>query len=168
MGRTRRELLDQKFINVVDLNLLKQLFGRYSELPGCPFIDDLDGDEEAVRQRLDEDALNAVETWPNDLVEVLFEIIALADNEGLEIIKVQARRQRLPLLANAQDVIATKQDPTNVALFVFLNYWELFQAAYDYRALRTPQSPTGYKGRSQNVGAVLTQANIEKFGSPLF
>ncbi len=92
------------------------------------------------------------ENYPEGLVADLHRIAELGNATGLEIILQQAERLETPLTPTTTgDKSETHQDPKHIALRVFLDHPNIFNAASDMLALLARTSVAEFAGRDEGV-----------------
>lgn len=166
MAKNLKKFVNPKFTRTVDLGLLSRLFERHR--------DALRGFDLAVfrQEAADGDARRAVqdffagpeENYPEGLVADLHRIAELGNAAGLEIILQQAARLGVRLSANAEEnAHETQQEPKQVALRVFLDHPDVFDAASDMMALMARTSLAEFIGRDEGVEAVMDERSKAEF-----
>jgi len=97
----------------------------------------------------------------------LHRIAELGDARGLEIIQTQADREGIDLFPKMktadQDAPNKAHDPRHIALRVFLEHPDLFEAAADHMALLASDRLHEFAGRERGVAVDLTQVKVEAF-----
>ena len=174
MAKNLKKFVNPKFTRTVDLGLLSRLFERHR--------DTLRGFDLGVfnQEAADGDARRAVqdffagpeENYPEGLVADLHRIAELGNAAGLEIILQQAARLGVRLSAKAEEnEYETQQEPKQIALRVFLDHPDVFDAASDMMALMARTSLAEFIGRDEGVDAVMderTKAEFEAATASMF
>ena len=160
MAKNLKKFVNPKFTRTVDLGLLCRLLERHG--------DDLHGldlhvlrrepESEVARRGIQDFFAGPEEDYPEGLVADLHRIAELGNANGLEIILHQAARLGVKLLADVEhEEQETHQDPKQVALRVFLDHPEVFDAASDMMALMARTSLAEFAGRDEGVEAAMDE-----------
>lgn len=167
MASNLKKFVNPRFIKTIDLTVMKLLMERHAgEYIGfSPEI--LDQEEAKAREALQELLAGDEDSYPEGLREDLHRIASLGDARGLEIILTQAERAGVdlfPELKTGDDETApAAHDPKQMALRVFLEHPDLFDAAADHMAMMTADRLHEYAGRERGVMIDLTQEKVEAF-----
>lgn len=166
MARNLKKFVNPKFTRTVDLDLLRRLLQRQAhELKGfdLSLLEAKDRAEEA-RQAIQDFFAGPEDSYPEGLVGDLHRIAELGNAAGLEIIIQQAARLGIQLRVQptAGDE-ETQEDPKHVALRVFLEHQELFDAASDLMALMARTSFAEFAGNEEGIEASLEKSRMSRF-----
>lgn len=167
MAGNLKKFVNPRFIKTINLPTIKRLMVRH-DYDYTGFSPDLlDQDEGAARNALHTLLTGNEDAYPEGLREDLHRIAALGDARGLEIILTQAERAGIDLFPELKtgdaDAPNTAHDPKHIAMRVFLEHPELFDAAADHMAMLTADRLQEYAGRERGVAIDLTQEKIEAF-----
>jgi hypothetical protein len=109
----------------------------------------------------------AEESYPEGLRGDLHRIAELGDARGLEIIQTQAKRQGIDLFPDMktgdEDAPNKAHEPKHIAVRVFLEHPDLFDAAADHMAMLTADRLHEYAGRERGVAIDLKAEKVEAF-----
>jgi hypothetical protein len=137
-----QKFVNPRFIKTIDMTLMKALQLRHDGKFKGFSLDLLDQDDRDARESLQEFLAGAEDTYPEGLRADLHRIAELGDARGLEIIQTQADREGIDLFPEMktadQDAPNKAHDPKHMAVRVFLEYPDLFEAAADHMALLAP------------------------------
>lgn len=166
MARNLKKFVNPKFTRTVDLDLLRRLLQRQAhELIGfdLSLLETKDRADEA-RQAIQDFFAGPEDSYPEGLVGDLHRIAELGNATGLDIIIQQAARLGIQLrvqpTAGDEEV---QEDPKHVALRVFLEHQELFDAASDLMALMARTSFAEFAGNEEGVEASLERSRMAEF-----
>ncbi len=174
MAKNLKKFVNPKFTRTVDLGLLSRLFERHRDALrgfdlGAFNQEAADGD---ARRAVQDFFAGPEENYPEGLVADLHRIAELGNAAGLEIILQQAARLGVRLSANAEEnEHETQQEPKQIALRVFLDHPDVFDAASDMMALVARTSLAEFIGRDEGVDAVMderTKAEFEAATASMF
>jgi hypothetical protein len=166
MAKNLKKFVNPKFTRTVDLGLLSRLFERHRDALrgfdlGVFSHEAADGD---ARRAVQDFFAGPEENYPEGLVADLHRIAELGNAAGLEIILQQAARLGVRLSANAEEnAHETQQEPKQVALRVFLDHPDVFDAASDMMALMARTSLAEFIGRDEGVEAVMDERSKAEF-----
>lgn len=174
MAKNLKKFVNPKFTRTVDLGLLSRLLERHRDALrgfdlGVFSQEAADGD---ARRAVQDFFAGPEENYPEGLVADLHRIAELGNAAGLEIILQQAARLGVRLSANAEEnEHETHQEPKQIALRVFLDHPDVFDAASDMMALMARTSLAEFIGRDEGVDAVMderTKAEFEAATASMF
>jgi hypothetical protein len=167
MAGNLKKFVNPRFIKTIDLALMKALFARHEDAFTTFSIGLLDQDETAAREALHDLLSGPEDTYPEGLRADLHRIAELGDARGLEIIQAQADRQGIDLFPDMktgdEDAPNKAHDPKHIAVRVFLEHPDLFDAAADHMAMLAADRLHEYAGRERGVTIDLTEAKVEAF-----
>ena len=167
MAGNLKKFVNPRFIKTIDLTLMRALLGRHDSKFKDFSLDLLDQEKVAARDALQKFLAGAEDTYPEGLRADLHRIAELGDARGLEIIQTQADRQGIDLFPEMktadQDAPNKAHDPKHIALRVFLEHPDLFDAAADHMAMLVSDRLHEYAGRERGVTIDLTQEKVEAF-----
>ena len=174
MAKNLKKFVNPKFTRTVDLGLLSRLFERHRDvLNGLDlgiFRDEAAQDD--ARSAVQDFFAGPEENYPEGLVADLHRIAELGNAAGLDIILQQAARLGIRLTPEANgDEPETHQDPKHVALCVFLDHPDVFDAASDMMALMARTSLAEFVGRDEGVEAIMddrAKAEFETAAAAMF
>ena len=139
MAGNLKKFVNPRFIKTIDMTLMKALLLRHDDKFKGFSLDLLDQDERDARESLQAFLAGAEDTYPEGLRADLHRIAELGDARGLEIIQTQADREGIDLFPEMktadQDAPNKAHDPKHMAVRVFLEHPDLFEAAADHMAL---------------------------------
>jgi len=174
MAKNLKKFVNPKFTKTVDLGLLRRLLDRHRDaLKGLDLgIFDRDADAQGARQAVLDFFAGPEENYPEGLVADLHRIAELGNTNGLEIILQQAARLGVRLTAGTEDEEQElHHDPKHVAVRVFLDHHDIFDAASDMIALMARTSLAEFSGRDEGVEAAMderTKAEFEAATASIF
>lgn len=162
MAKNLKKFVNPKFTKTVDLGLLRRLMERHrSALKGFD-LRALDADE--GRPAIQDFFAGPEENYPEGLVADLHRVAELGNANGLDIILQQAARLGVTLTAETNtESDEVQQDPKHVALRVFLDHPDLFEAASDMMALMARTSLAEFVGRDEGVEAAMDERGKSEF-----
>lgn len=167
MAGNLKKFVNPRFIKTVDMPLMKALLSRHDGNFKSFSLDLLDQGEPAARDALQKLLAGAEDKYPEGLRGDLHRIAELGDARGLEIILTQADRQGVDLFPEMktadQEAPNKAHDPKHIAIRVFLEHPDLFEAAADHMALLTPDRLHEFAGREAGVIVDLTGEKTEAF-----
>jgi hypothetical protein len=167
MAGNLKKFVNPRFIKTIDLALMKALFARHEDAFTTFSIGLLDQDETAAREALHDLLSGPEDTYPEGLRADLHRIAELGDARGLEIIQAQATRQGIDLFPDMktgdEDAPNKAHDPKHIAVRVFLEHPDLFDAAADHMAMLAADRLHEYAGRERGVTIDLTEEKVEAF-----
>jgi len=166
MAANLKKFVNPRFTNTVELTLLKRLFARHAAgLRGFDMTV-LDGGSEAARRAVKEFFTSPEENYPEGLIADLHRIAELGNREGLRLLQDQAKRHQIRV--GSED---GRDDPRHVALRVFLDHPQLFEAASEIHALEARHSIGEFAGAAEGIEAcknVGTKTALEEQAKRLF
>ena len=167
MAGNLKKFVNPRFIKTIDLTLMRALLARHDGKFKGFSLDLLDQDETDARKALQEFLAGAEENYPEGLRSDLHRIAELGDTRGLEIILTQADREDIDLFPDMktgdEDAPNKAHDPKHIAVRVFLEHPDLFEAAADHMALLAPDRLHEFAGRERGVIVDLTGEKVEAF-----
>jgi hypothetical protein len=162
-----KKFVNPRFIKTIDLALMKPLLARHEGKYKGFSVDLLDQEEDAAREALEKLLTGAEDSYPEGLRGDLHRLAELGDARGLEIIQAQAARQGVDLFPDMktgdEDAPNKAHDPKHIAVRVFLEHPDLFDAAADHMAMLTADRLHEYAGRERGVAIDLTAEKVEAF-----
>ena len=164
MAKNLKKFVNPKFTKTVDLGLLRRLLERHrSALKGFD-LGVLDGDADDGRRAVQDFFAGPEENYPEGLVADLHRIAELGNANGLDIILQQAARLGVALTPESKtESDQVQQDPKHVALRVFLDHPDLFDAASDMMALMARTSLAEFVSRDEGVEATIDERGNAEF-----
>lgn len=169
MAGNLKKFVNPRFIQTIDLTLMRALLARHEGKFKGFSLDLLDQDETDARKALQEFLAGAEENYPEGLRSDLHRIAELGDARGLEIILTQADREDVDLFPDMKtgdaDAPNKAHDPKHIAVRVFLEHPDLFEAAADHMALLAPDRLHEFASRERGVIVDLTGEKVEAFGA---
>ncbi len=167
MAGNLKKFVNPRFIKTIDLTLMRALLARHAGKFKGFSLDLLDQEEIDARKALQEFLAGAEEYYPEGLRSDLHRIAELGDARGLEIILTQADREDIDLFPDMktgdEDAPNKAHDPKHIAVRVFLEHPDLFEAAADHMALLAPDRLHEFAGRERGVIVDLTGEKVEAF-----
>lgn len=166
MAGNMRKFVNRRFLEMINLDLMKRLLARHEGKYTGFSADLLDQDEDAARDALRKLLIRPEDKYPEGLLADLRRIAELCNIQGLEIIQAQAERKRIDLFPDMQisdGAPETAHDPTCIAVRVFLDHPDLFEAAADHLAMLTAHYLDEYIGKERGVTVDLTDEKVEEF-----
>ncbi len=156
MAKDLKKFVNPKFKRTIDLGLMRRLLQRHKG--GLRF--DLavfeEGDDEEIRSAIQDFFAGPEDNYPEGLVADLHRIAELGNASGLELILQQADRLDVDLRPEpGNDDEDARQDPKHVALRVFLDHHDVFDAASDMMALMARSSLAEFVGRDEGIEATM-------------
>jgi len=155
MAKNLKKFVNPTFTRTVDLGLLHRLMQRHSEALDGFDMAVFEGPPDKTRQAVQEFFAGPEDGYPEGLVIDLHQIAELGDTNGLQFIIEQAKHFGVSLLP-ADDEGASneaEQDPKHVALRVFLDHRNVFDAAVATLAYRTVSSFAELAGEEEGIAA---------------
>jgi len=155
MAKNLKKFVNLTFTRTVDLRLLHRLMQRHSEALNGFDLAVFEGPPEEARQAVQEFFAGPEDGYPEGLVIDLHQVAELGDANGLQFIIEQAKHLGVSLL-QADDEDASneaKQDPKHVALRVYLDHRNVFDAAVAMLAYRTVSSFAELAGEEEGIEA---------------
>jgi hypothetical protein len=167
MSQKVRKFINPRFVNTLDLSLMRRLLERSKEeLKGFD-LTVLDGDEEEAREELLKFFAGPIDGYPAALRGDLHRIADLGTAKGLEIILEQARRAGIDLFPELKKPDAEEptkaHEPKHIAVRVYLEHPDLFDVASDYNAMLSADRPEPMYGKKRGVPADLTPEKVDAF-----
>ena len=165
MAGNLKKFINPRFIKTIDLALMKALLARHeTDFTGFS-IDLLDQEEPMAREALHDLLTGSEDACPEGLRADLHRIAELGDARGLEIIQAQADRQGINLFPDlkAADKGGPNKahDPKHIAVRVFLEHPDLFDAAADHMAMMAADRLHEFAGNERGATVDLTAERIE-------
>lgn len=152
MPRDHKKFVNPKFTRTVDMALLRALLARHAaELPRFDFTV-FDEQESLARKTIQDYFAGPDANYSDGLVADLHHIAELGTAAGLEIILQQADRLKVALTPKDDEGEAS-QDPKHVALRVFLDHRDVFDAAADMMVIMARPSLAELIGVDEGVEA---------------
>ena len=165
MGSDIKKFVNPKFLNSIDVALMRELFARHFTDDGPPIA--FDGDVADIRQELSDYFASPVTDWSEGLIADLHRLADLGTGEGMQLILNEARRQGIVLYPDPDtgnpESAPVKHEAKHVALHAYLHHHPIFEAAADFQALRAPTAMAEFRGPERDIGADLTEESKEKF-----
>lgn len=169
MAGNLKKFVNPRFIKTIDLILMKALLARHEGEFTSFSVDLLDQEDDAARDALHDLLTGAEDSYPEGLRADLHRIAELGDRRGLEVIQTQADRQSIDLFPDMktgdEDAPNKGHDPKHIAVRVFLEHPDLFDAAADHMAMLAADRLHEYAGRERGVTIDLTKEKVEAFGT---
>lgn len=165
MGKNLKKFVNPKFINTIDINLIRRLMKRHDEdLHGFD-LSVFDQQEAMARKAIVEFLAGPEVGYPDGLIADLHRIAEIGDAQGLQIILENAARHQVSLLPvdEAGQTIETPQDPKHVALRVFLDHPEIFNSSVDMLAYRSLSSFSEFAGLAEGIEAEVNERTLLAF-----
>lgn len=167
MSGNLKKFVNPRFIKTINLALMKQLLARHQGEYKSFSIELLDQEEDAARDVLYNLLAGPEDSYPEGLRADLHRIAELGDARGLEIIQTQADRQGIDLFPDMKtgDVDGPNKahDPKHIAVRVFLELPNLFNAAADHMAMLTADRLYEYAGSERGITIDLTPEKVDAF-----
>lgn len=167
MAKNLKKFVNPKFSRTVDLGLLRRLLERHAhELRGLELSLLEAGDRvDEARQAVQDFFAGSEDNYPEGLVADLHRIAELGNAAGLDIIIQQATRLGVQLWAESKEgeEDEAQEDPKHVALRVFLDYPQVFDAASDMMALMARTSFAEFAGEEEGIEAKLEESRMAEF-----
>jgi len=164
MARNRKKFANQRFIRTIDLALMRRLLDPHQATLRGLDMAVFDADPAIVRPALYAFFSGPEEHHPEGLVTDLHRIAELGDANGLRLLMEQARRRGVRIIDDedgAKD--EGREDPKHVALRMFLDERELFDAAADTLSYTTLSSYSEFAGLDEGVEVEMTDATCAAF-----
>ena len=172
MAKDLKKFVNPKFLRTVDLVPLRRLFERHRAELNALELDIFDLDPTEARRAVQDFFAGPDENYSEGLVADLHRIAELGNANGLQVILEQAARLGVTIAPEKdEDDGEARQDPKHVALHVFLEYPNVFDAASDMLALIARTSLAEFAGRDEGVDAVIDEASrvaFEKGAATIF
>ena len=164
MAKDLKKFVNPRFTKTVDLGLLRRLFERQPPDRRDFDVAIFDGEAAAVRQALLEFFAGPENGFSLGLVADLHRIAELGNENGMRMLLEQAPRYGVVI---DQPVDATGQpirlDPKHIALLMFLDHREAFDAASDLLALEAQATLTEFAGAEEGIDPRLEDQTKEMF-----
>lgn len=162
-----KKFVNPRFIKTISLELVKALLMRHEGKYQSFTLELLNQDEDAARDALQDLLAGPEDSYPEGLRSDLHRIAELGDARGLEIILAQADRQGVDLFPEMktgdEDSPNKAHDPKHIAVRVFLEHSDLFDAAADHMAMLTVDRLHEYSGQERGITVDLTEGKVEAF-----
>lgn len=165
MSKNLKKFVNPKFINTIDINLIRRLMERHDEdLHGFD-LTAFDQDETSARKAIVEFFAGPEVGYPDGLIADLHRIAEIGDANGLQIILENAARHQISLLPidESGQSIEAPQDPKHVALRVFLDHPEIFNSSVDMLAYRSLSSFSEFAGLTEGIEAEVNEKTLLAF-----
>lgn len=167
MAANLKKFVNPRFIKTIDLPLMQRLLGRHeTEFIGFS-VRLLEQEEDVARNALTEFLTGLEENYPEGLRADLHRIAELGDSRGLEVILAQSMRAGVDLFPDMQtgdeDAPNGAHDPKHIAVRVFLEHPDLFDAAADHVAMMAADRLHEFAGNERGVAVDLTGEKVEVF-----
>lgn len=165
MSRNLKKFVNPKFINTIDINLIRRLMKRHDEdLHGFD-LTVFNQDEAIARKAMTEFFAGPEVGYPDGLIADLHRISEIGDANGLQIILENAARHQVSLLPvdEAGQIIEAPQDPKHVALKVFLDHPDIFNSSVDMLAYRSLSSFSEFAGLEEEIEAEVNEKTLQAF-----
>lgn len=167
MAANLKKFVNPRFIKTIDLLLMQRLLGRH-ETGFIGFsVRLLEQEEDAARDALTEFLTGSEENYPEGLRADLHRIAELGDSRGLEVILAQSMRAGIDLFPDMrtgdEDAPNQAHDPKHIAVRVFLEHPDLFEAAADHVAMMAADRLHEFAGAERGVAIDLTDEKVEVF-----
>lgn len=164
MARNLRKFVNPKFTKTIDLALLRRLLERHQDGLDRLDLEIFDGGAEDARQAVQNFFAGPEDAYPEGLVADLHRIAELGNANGLRLLQEQAVRHRVIIAPEKNESGSElRQDPKHVALRVFLDHPQLFNAASDMLALTARTSLAEFAGIEEGIEAQIDDATKESF-----
>lgn len=167
MAGNLRKFVNPRFIKTVDLGLMKVLLARHDGNYKDFSLDALDQGDDEAREAVHDLLAGPEDGHPEGLREDLHRIAELGDARGLEIIQTQADRKGIDLFPELKkgdsDAPTKAHDPKHIALRVFLEHPDLFEAAADHMAMMTADRLYEFAGEERDAAVDLTDEKVKAF-----
>ncbi|KMK65967.1 hypothetical protein [Puniceibacterium sp. IMCC21224] len=164
MAGNLKKFVNPRFIKTIDLILMKALLVRHEGNFTSFSVDLLDQEEDIARGALHELLTGAEDSYPEGLRADLHRIAELGDRRGLEVIQTQADRQGINLFPDMktgdEDAPNKAHDPKHIAVRVFLEHPDLFDASADHMAMLAADRLHEYAGRERGATIDLTEEKV--------
>ena len=174
MAKDLKKFVNPRFLKTIDLALMRRLLERHRDALKVLDLQILepDADANAARQAVQHFFAGPEENYPEGLVADLHRIKEVGNAAGLDIILQQAARNNVRLITGTEDEgHEHHQEPKQVALRVFLDHPNVFDAASDIMALMARTSLAEFIGRDEGIEAVMnehTKAGFETAAAMMF
>jgi hypothetical protein len=174
MAKDLKKFVNPRFLKTIDLALMRRLLERHREaLKGFDLgILEPGAAADAARQAVQDFFAGPEENYPEGLVADLHRIKEVGNTTGLDIILQQAARYGVQLITDTgDDGHESHQEPKQVALRVFLDHPNVFDAASDIMAVMARTSLAEFIGRDEGIEAVMdehTKAGFETAAALMF
>lgn len=172
MAKDLKKFVNPKFVRTIDLVLLRRLLERHADTLRGLDLSGIGDDSGQTRRNVQDFFAGAEENYPEGLVADLHRIAELGNTNGLEIILQQADRLGVALAPDTgEEGDETRQDPKRVALQVFLDHSDVFDAASDMIAFMARTSLAEFAGQAEGVEASMddgAKAEFEKAAAAMF
>jgi len=164
MAKDLKKFVNPRFTKTVDLGLLRRLFERQPPDRRDFDVAIFDGEAAAVRQALLEFFAGPENGFSQGLVADLHRIAELGNENGMRMLLEQAPRYGVaidqPVDAAGQPI---RLDPKHIALLMFLDHREAFDAASDLLALEAQATLTEFAGAEEGIDPRLEDQTKEMF-----
>lgn len=166
MASDLRKFVNLRFLRTIDLALMKRLLARHAGKYKGFSVDLLDQDKDTAWDALRKLLIGGPEDYLECLRADLRRIAELCNTQALEIILAQAGRYKINLFPDTQicdGAPETGYDPTCIAVRVFLDHPDLFEAAADHLAMLRAHYLEEFVGKERGVTVDLTEEKVETF-----
>lgn len=164
MARNLKKFVNPKFTKTIDLALLRRLLERHRHgLQGFD-LGVFEGRAEDTRHTVHNFFAGPEEAYPEGLVADLHRIAELGNANGLRLLQEQAIRHGVVIGPERdENGVELRQDPKHVALWVFLDHPQLFNAASDILALTARTSVAEFAGVEEGIDAQIDDTAKKAF-----
>lgn len=164
MAKNLKKFVNPKFTKTIDLGLLRRLTERHRIALRGFDLGVLDGRADEGRRAVQDFFAGPEDNYPEGLVADLHRIAELGNANGLDIILQQAARLGVTLAPETKtESDQVQQDPKHVAVRVFLDHPDLFEAASDMMALMARTSLAEFIGHDEGIEATTEEPGKAEF-----
>lgn len=167
MAGNLKKFINPRFIKTIDLRLMNTLLARHKDKLNDFDLSVLNEEEPDAREALGEFLTGSEENYPEGLRADLHRVAELGDKSGLEIIQAQADRHGVDLFPELkvgdEEEPNKAHDPKHLALRVFLEHPDLFDAAADQRAMMAADRLQEFAGKERGVAVDLSDDRMKRF-----
>ena len=166
MAKNLKKFVNPRFIRTVDIALLRHLLEPHAAALQGFDMAAFDGEPAAARTALHAFFSGPDENHPEGLVADLHRIAELGDANGLRLLQEQARRRGVAIVAaNDEEPDEGREDPKHVALRLFLEERDVFDAAADTLSYTTLSSYSEFAGPDEGIEAEVNETTCAAFQS---
>ncbi|MBF0093033.1 MAG: hypothetical protein HQL34_00655 [Alphaproteobacteria bacterium] len=164
MARNLRKFINPRFTKTVDLSLLRRLFERQLTTQHGIDLTLFDGEAAEVRKALHDFFSGPDDAQPQGLIADLHRIAEFGNENGMRLLLERASKFGVEI-EHPHDATGhpIRLDPKHVALLIFLNHQEVFDAASDLLALEARSSLTEFAGAEEGI-----DPNLDEWAKGLF